>query len=107
MTSPRKPSVRKRTVKTSDTPAKDEAAMKEYFNNAEAIRPDEMTLQQRIDKRAQGRYFNSTSFRTTEQQKELLKFAASRSGKSVQQYMEDILMAELERSYGQDFDAQR
>ena len=81
--------------------------MEEYFNNAEAIRPDEMTLQQRIDKRAQGRYFNSTSFRTTEQQKELLKFAASRSGKSVQQYMEDILMAELERSYGQDFDAQR
>lgn len=107
MTSPRKPSVRKRTVKTSDTPPKDEAAMEEYFNNVEAIRPDEMTLQQRIDKRAQGRYFNATSFRTTEQQKELLKFAASRSGKSVQQYMEDILMAELEHSYGQDFDAQR
>ncbi|MGP5558842.1 hypothetical protein ACTXN7_11610 [Corynebacterium flavescens] len=90
----------------TDTVA-DEAKLAAFVDAAESPRPDEMTVQQRIEKRAQGRYFNATSFRTTEEQKELLKFAAQRSGKSVQQYMEGILMAELERAYGQEFDAQR
>lgn len=106
MDKPRKSSVRNRQSKTAEAAMKTEAAMEAYINNVEPLRADEMTVEQRVTKRAQGRYFNATSYRTTEAQKELLKYAAKQSGKSVQQYMEDILMFETERQFGVEYDKQ-
>ncbi|WP_288812581.1 hypothetical protein [uncultured Corynebacterium sp.] len=77
----------------------------EYFDSSsEESNVDKIALGKRIEKRTQGRYFNSVSFRTTDEQKNLLKFSAQRSGKSIQRYMEDIIMSEAELNFGQEFD---
>ena len=81
--------------------------LEKFISEAEEPRSDELTVEQRVERRAQGRYFNSTSYRTTEEQKELLKFAAERSGKSVQAYMEGIIMPATEKQFGLEFDLQR
>jgi hypothetical protein len=107
MTTPKNKGFRTRRRDSSREDVNREEELEKFFSEAEEPRVEELTIDQRVERRAQGRYFNATSYRTTEEQKELLKFAAAQSGKSVQAYMEDIIMPTAERDFGQAFDQQR
>lgn len=84
-----------------------EGAIEDFDNSSKGAGADEMTLGKQIEKRAQGRYFNAATFRANDEQISLLRFAADKSGKSLQRYMEGILMAETELNFGQEFDRQQ
>lgn len=58
----------------------------------------------RIDDRAGGRYFQMLSYRGTEEQKELIDFAADQERMSIQKLLEGIIMPALEERYGLAFD---
>lgn len=107
MTMPRNKGFKTRRRDNSRSAVNRDEELQKFIDEAEEPRSDELTIGQRVERRAQGRYFNSTSYRTTEEQKELLKFAAERSGKSVQAYMEGIIMPAAEKQFGLEFDAQR
>lgn len=99
-----KSNFRKRNTTASAVEQDKAAEADDFINSAEAPSSDEMTVEQRIELRADGRYFNAATYRATDKQIDLLRFAAKESGKSLQRYMEDILMDETETKFGLKFD---
>lgn len=85
----------------SNRPAR---SAEEFIDAVEETRPEDRTLDQRIEARAEGRYYQMLAYRGTEEQKQLIDFAKTREGKSIQRLFEDIVMPELERRYGEEFD---
>ena len=81
MTTPKNKGFRTRRRDSSREDVNREEELEKFFSEAEEPRVEELTIDQRVERRAQGRYFNATSYRTTEEQKELLKFAAAHRGK--------------------------
>lgn len=79
------------------------------FLNGEVLkRPEEKTVEERTEERGNsGRRFQLVSYRGTEEQKALLDYAAAREGKSLQRYMEDVLMHVTEVRHGLDFDSRK
>ena len=84
------------------TPAQED----DFLNAVEAKSPEEQTPEQRIAYRADGRYYQLLTYRGTEKQKALIDFAAEKEGLSIQKLLESILMPELEKRHGREFDAQ-
>jgi hypothetical protein len=91
--------VRSRAPRTSP-----KISEEEFVAGAEKPAPADRTTEQRLAERASGRYFQLLSYRGTEAQKALIDYAAEREGTSIQKLLEGILMPELERRYGQDYD---
>lgn len=75
-----------------------------FIAAAEAPSAESLSVEQRINKRAEGRYFGLISYRGTEEQKALIDFAAKEAGLSKQKLIEEILMPELEKRYGEKFE---
>ena len=75
-----------------------------FIAAAEAPSVESLSVEQRVSKRAEGRYFGLISYRGTEEQKALIDFAAKEAGLSKQKLIEEILMPELEKRYGEKFD---
>lgn len=64
------------------------------------------TAEERVAKRAEGRYFTLLTYRGTEEQKDLIDFAAATERMSIQKLLEGIIMPYLEEKYGEKFDNQ-
>nr|WP_172688446.1 hypothetical protein [Corynebacterium glutamicum]AMQ45214.1 parB [Corynebacterium glutamicum] len=96
-------SVKKRATTATTSRARREAE-EEFIAAAEAPAAESLSVEQRVSKRADGRYFGLISYRGTEEQKALIDFAAKEAGLSKQKLIEEILMPELEKRYGEKFD---
>lgn len=96
-------SVRRRGTRSTSLSAHD---MGSWIESAEEKRPHEMTIEERVEKRASGIYFNGVTLRVTEAQRDLLKFAAKRENTSVQKLIENLLQPYLEEYHGEAFDNQ-
>ncbi|AKK07414.1 hypothetical protein CMUST_15625 (plasmid) [Corynebacterium mustelae] len=68
--------------------------------------PISRTVEERIATRAEGRYFTLLTYRGTEEQKDLIDFAAATERMSIQKLLEGIIMPYLEEKYGENFDNQ-
>lgn len=68
--------------------------------------PISRTIKERIATRAEGRYFTLLTYRGTEEQKDLIDFAAATERMSIQKLLEGIIMPYLEEKYGENFDNQ-
>lgn len=77
----------------------------ELMSKAES-NPTNHTIEERIKKRTQGRYFTLLTYRGTEEQKDLIDFAAATERMSIQKLLEGIIMPYLEEKYGKNFDNQ-
>lgn len=85
---------------------KPERSPEEFIEAVEQPRPGARTVEDRLEARAAGRYYQLLAYRGTEEQKALIDFAKGREGKSIQRMIEDIVMPELERRHGEAFDGQ-
>lgn len=77
----------------------------DFVNAAEQKRPEDQSLEERMAYRADGRYYQLLTYRGTEKQKALIDFAAAQEGLSIQKLLENILLPELEKRHGKEFDA--
>ena len=78
----------------------------DFIDGFEKPKSGEMSVAERIEKRqSSGRYFAGLVFRTTEEQKELLQFAAEKRHLSMQKLVESIVMQDIEAEFGEEFDA--
>lgn len=92
--------------KARDRNTRPARSAEEFIEAAEETRPSDRSLEQRLEARAAGRYYQMLGYRGTEAQKALIDYAKQREGKSIQRLFEDIVMPELERRYGEEFDTQ-
>lgn len=75
-----------------------------FISAAETPSSESLSAEQRLEKRADSRYYGIINYRGTEEQKALIDFAAKKAGLSRQKLLEGILMPELEKQYGIQFD---
>lgn len=93
--------MRARTTRSPKAQAEDS-----FVEGFEQPKSSEMSVEERVEKRqTSGRYFAGLVFRTTEEQKELLQFAAAKRNLSMQKLVENIVMQDIEEEFGEDFDA--
>lgn len=75
-----------------------------FISAAETPSSESLSTEQRVEKRAESRYYGIINYRGTEEQKALIDFAAKQAGLSRQKLLEGIIMPELEERYGVQFD---
>lgn len=94
-------------IRKRDTTPKNRAqreAEDKFISAAETPSVESLSVEQRVKKRSEGRYFGLISYRGTEAQKALIDFSAKEAGMSRQKLIEQILMPELEKRYGEKFE---
>lgn len=81
-----------------------QAAEEAFVGAAETPSAESLSVEERVGKRADARYYGLINYRGTEEQKALIDFAAKESGLSRQKLLEGIIMPELEKRYGMKFE---
>lgn len=81
-----------------------EAAEDAFITAAEKPSAESLSVEDRVAKRAESRYYGIINYRGTEEQKALIDFAAKEAGLSRQKLLEGIIMPELEERYGLKFE---
>lgn len=81
-----------------------EAAEDAFIAAAEQPSAESLSVEERVSRRAESRYYGIINYRGTEEQKALIDFAAKEAGLSRQKLLEGIIMPELEERYGLKFE---